>query len=202
MQCNLFAITKVNFFLKLAMQALSARITTELPAFPIHYSNGDVPEGKEQRACKRVIKPAFMFVPFSSWLNRIQLLPLVTPIRTVSKWISVIREEFKLQIDFSSHWLLTLHEFSERVLHCQLDTDILKWTIHAYSNICHIILDLYNKGIHLKPEKSSSLPACTSKITHSVLDSWEHSNWHVYDIPCSFICFGSSRNITHMLINT
>lgn len=123
MQCNLFAVREANLVPKLATQALAARVTAEQPAFPIQYSNADVPEWKEQGARESVIKPAFVFVPFSSQMNCMQLLPLLTLVQTVPKWISVIREEFKLQIDFSSHWLLTLHELSERGLHCQWDTD-------------------------------------------------------------------------------
>lgn len=51
-QHNLFAITKANFFLKLEMQDLPAKVTTEQPAFPIHYNNGDAPEWKGQKTCK------------------------------------------------------------------------------------------------------------------------------------------------------
>ena len=66
LQRNLFAIMEANFFLKLAMQALPARASTQQPAFPTHCSSANAPEWKEQRACKHVTKPAFMFVPFSS----------------------------------------------------------------------------------------------------------------------------------------
>jgi len=44
LQRNLFAIMEANFFLKLAMQALPARASTQQPAFPTHCSSANAPE--------------------------------------------------------------------------------------------------------------------------------------------------------------
>lgn len=65
MQRNLFAIRKAKLFSEACDAGPASEGNHRTARFSHHYSS-DVPEWKEQRACKHVIKPAFMSVPFSS----------------------------------------------------------------------------------------------------------------------------------------